>query len=91
LIHNSNTPILTRKTTQVPSTNKKIITQRRLYSTKKTSKVKKVLKIPNRTEKNHISASLIFKNNTTYLYIFLCIYLVLTTKPHILFIQNYLT
>lgn len=65
----SNTPTLKIKTSQTSPTNKKIIPQRRLYSTKKPRKVlDKVLETPSRTEQNHISASLIFKNNTTMNY-----------------------
>jgi len=63
--NNSNTPTLKRKTSQTSPTNKKIMLQRRLYSTKKKRKVlEKVLETPSRMEQNHISASLIFKINT---------------------------
>ncbi|CAH1722529.1 unnamed protein product [Aphis gossypii] len=61
----SNTTNLKSKTSQTSPTNKKIIPQRRLYSTKKTRKtLEKVLETPSRIEQNQISASLILKNNT---------------------------
>lgn len=58
-------PTFKKMTSQISPTKKKIIPQRRFYSTKKQRKIKEGfnLEVPSRSEENNISVSLILKNN----------------------------